>query len=228
MLSALPGWLARAAVIAWILSALVRSSARMSPPARCVSCAGASVGAGAGARPQVHGLDLRSTVATEVLLTLNGFVQAALVLAWIVVRRRIRARADTSDVTFIAGQYQLSMRPSPRSVPPRQPGLPAHAHTPRLTNDEDRTRARAACREHSSVAHLTAEAYDLLEWHQGAAFCVAGIAVGLIASAALGTDIPLLLHTVVASLQLWRHPLVGVYLRQQHVVRPWNSFNPFL
>lgn len=75
---------------------------------------------------------------------------------------------------------------------------------------------------------LTAQAYDLLEWHQGIAFAVSGIVLGLAASVLAHTDVPLLLHTLLSLRQLWRHPLVGVYLRHEHVIRPWTSLNPFL
>ena len=167
----------------------------------------------------------------DVLLTVNGFAQAALVVAWVVLRRRIRARADGSEVTFTAAQYSLSLQPPKKYALRgrlRAQRAPQAACAGGHTDSRRPARARRRMAHSGGVAHLSAEEYDLLEWHHGCAYCVAGMAVGLALSLVLGTDVPLLLHTALASLQLVRHPLVNVHLRRQPVVRPWNSFNPFL
>lgn len=48
------------------------------------------------------------------MLALNGIVQAALLVVWLYVRRRIKAVADDGKVAFTSAQYSLSFRPPTR------------------------------------------------------------------------------------------------------------------
>jgi hypothetical protein len=159
---------------------------------------------------------------TDVLLTLNGLVQAALAVAWGLVWWRIRAYADTGEVCFPASDYRIAPSAPPAACVTRR----ARVRVRRVADADARA---PALHNRNEGAWMTAEAYDLLDWQHGAAFGVVGVALGLAASASLGSDVPLLLHTVIAALQLVRHPLTRTYLLGHAVpTRPWPSFNPLL
>ena len=163
------------------------------------------------------------------MLTLNGFAQAALLLAWILLRRRIRVRADATEIAFPSAQYSLALRTPEAYAAPRTV-VGEHQEVSRSLSCGIWGAVRGHLHTHrgGSVMRLTAEAYDLLEWENALVFGIAGTVVGLVASFVLQTDVPLLLHTLLWARQLWRHPLAGVHVRHQNVIRTWVSFNPFL